>query len=135
MRARGNLRQMRDRQYLVMASDASHECTDLPRNSTTNPCVDLVKHERGCLLQLRQHRTQREHDACEFAARRNATEWSQLRANIERGEKGDRLCAEYTDVVERRHDHVDAAVWHAEFGKELRHFARELLGTACAKCA
>jgi hypothetical protein len=63
MGARRNLRQVRDGQHLMMSRHASQQRPHLPGHGPPDAGVDLVKHQRGHLLPMRQHRAQRQHDA------------------------------------------------------------------------
>jgi hypothetical protein len=61
MGTRPDLCQMRNGKHLMMRRDATHERAHLPSHGATNTGVDFVEHQGGYLLQLRQHRAQRQH--------------------------------------------------------------------------
>src|SRR5689334_22900883 len=68
VRTRGNLRQMRDREYLMVARDAAHCVAHLQADASTDARVHFVEDERGHTIQPGEDRLEREHHTRELAA-------------------------------------------------------------------
>ena len=60
---RGDLREMGNRQYLVVFGNALHQRANLPGDRTTDTSIDLIENECWHVLQSRQHGAQRKHQA------------------------------------------------------------------------
>ena len=65
---RGDLRQMRDGEHLVIGRDAAHRFPNLESNAASDAGIDLVEDERGYAIEARQNRLEGEHDARQLAA-------------------------------------------------------------------
>ena len=68
MPPRRDLRQMRDREHLVMRRNVAHRITDHETGAPADPRVDLVEDQRRHAVQAREDRLEREHHARELAS-------------------------------------------------------------------
>ena len=68
MRARRDLRKVRDREDLMVGGNTPHRFADLQSDSSADPRVHLVEHERRHVIETGEYRFEREHDARQLAA-------------------------------------------------------------------
>src|SRR5687767_14266300 len=68
MRARGDLRQVSDREDLMVLGDTTQGIPHLETDPPADPSVHFVKDERRYAVEPRQNRLEREHDTRELAA-------------------------------------------------------------------
>jgi hypothetical protein len=83
VRARGELRQVRDGEHLVVRGHAAHRLADHQPHAAPDPGVDLVEHERGHAVEPREDGLEREHHARQLAARGRARERPGVVAEVE----------------------------------------------------
>src|SRR5216110_94395 len=85
-RSRSYLRQMRDANYLMIATQCSHFGSDRVRDFAAHIRVDLIKDEQRDRVMCCQRGLDRKHQARDFATGSNRTQRFQRLAGI-RGEK------------------------------------------------
>ena len=128
MRARRDLRQVRDREHLMVLGHAAHRVAHLQSDLAADAGVDLVEHERRHVVEPREDGLERQHHAGQLAARRHPRQRTRLVAHVERDAELHVLGAVGADLRARRERHVEVAVGHAEIGEHLVHRARETGG-------
>jgi len=119
MRARGDLREVSDREDLMVRRDPTHRLTDLESDAATNTCVDLVEDEGGYVIEPGEYRLERKHDARQLAAGCDARQRTLLVADVQRDAELDRLRAIRSDVTQRNERRVKASVRHTEIRKHF----------------
>ena len=91
--AHGDLRQVRDREHLVVLGDATQGVTDLQRDRAADADVHLVEDQCRHAVEARQDRLDCQHDAGEFSPRRDACEGSRRMPDVQRNRELDILGA------------------------------------------
>ena len=97
------------------------------------PASTSSKIERRHAIEARENRLEREHDARQLAAGRDARERPLLVSDVERDAELDRFRTLRPDLAQRHERGVEATVGHAEIGQHFVHGARQSLGACRAK--
>ena len=79
-RARRDLRRMRHDQHLALLAQAMEPFADSGRGCAPDAAVDFVENQRRRRRSASQNHLQREHEACELAARGDSRQWPRRRA-------------------------------------------------------
>ncbi len=128
VRPRRELRQVRDREHLVVGGDAPHRLADHEPDAAADPGVDLVEHEGGHPVEPGEDRLEREHHARQLAPRRGAGQRPRVVPEVERDAELDVLRARGPRLGARGERGPEAPVGHAEVGEDLLDLLGEPLG-------
>ena len=130
--ARGDLRQMRDREHLMKRGDVTQRFPDLESDSATDPGIDFVEDQRRHTVEPCEDGLQGQRDARQLTARCNAREEASVVTNIQSDTEFDRLGASRTHVCQRDETNAKPPVGHAESGEILVDRSPELRRPALA---
>jgi len=125
IRPRGNLREMSDREHLMVSGDATHRLSNHQTDPSANARVHFVEDERWHAIESCENRLQRQHHAGKLATRGDARERALLMADVQRHAELDVFGAARSDLGQRLEPYREVAVGHSQIRQHLIDAARQ----------
>ena len=117
--ASGDLREMRDREYLMMLGDAAKGLAHLKTNASADPRVDLVEDEGRDSIEAGEYGFESQHHAGQLPTRCDLRQGTGIVPNVQGHPEFNILRARGLDRLPRSQTHREMPVGHPERGEHF----------------